>query len=75
MTTLSKTDMRQSVLKLVAEGFKVIPLCNATADGKCDSEWAISPKGQYVCENPECGFLHPLDCSQCHPELEGGNGQ
>ena len=35
MTTLSKTDMRQSALKLVAEGFKVIPLCNATADSRC----------------------------------------
>ncbi len=31
----SAPDMRQSVLKLVAEGFKVIPLCNATADGRC----------------------------------------
>lgn len=27
--------MRQSALKLVAEGFKVIPLCNAAADGRC----------------------------------------
>lgn len=42
---------------------------------KCGSEWAISPKGQYVCENPECGFLHPLDCSRCLPGPEGGNGQ
>lgn len=30
---------------------------------RCGSEWAVSPKGQYIC--PECGFLHPVDCELC----------
>jgi len=38
---------------------------------KCGGEWALSPDGrQYVCENAECGYLHPLDCSCCHSKSE-----
>jgi hypothetical protein len=29
----------------------------------CGSEWAISSKGQYVCD--ECRYLHPIECELC----------